>query len=163
MTSVKVKRALISVFDKTGLDVIAESLKEFNVTVLSTGGTAKKLRELGVDVVDVQDVTKYPEMLGKSRIRLNFYAKESYFLTGGRVKTLHPAIHGGLLANRKDDGHLAELKQHDIEPIDLVISNLYPFQEVRPSSSAWSNDSLQFMPSWSSGAEWLMYRPPFRR
>eukprot|EP00056_Hartaetosiga_gracilis_P012512 m.199485 g.199485 ORF g.199485 m.199485 type:complete len:619 (+) comp13697_c2_seq3:1436-3292(+) len=109
---VTIRRALVSVFDKSGIDVLADVLKEFNVCVLSTGGTAKALREHGVDVVEVKDVTKWPEMLG------------------GRVKSLHPAIHSGLLAKRDSDEHMKELKDHDIEPIDLVVSNLYPFEKT---------------------------------
>ena len=153
--AVTIKRALISVFDKTGLDVLAESLKSLGVTVLSTGGTAKKLRELGVEVIDVKDVTKYPEMLGEFmldtpplwldlfanatglRLQLLFLPHVLPTLLGGRVKTLHPVIHGGLLANRQEPGHMAELKEHGIEAIDLVVSNLYPFEDV----------SLRFAPS----------------
>lgn len=116
---VPIKRALVSVFDKTGLDEIAKTLASFNVTVLSTGGTAAALRTAGVSVVEVADVTKWPEMLG------------------GRVKTLHPVIHGGILANRKEESHMEQLKEHGIEPIDLVISNLYPFEKTVASGQAF--------------------------
>src|SRR6478609_9083956 len=110
---VPVRRALISVSDKTGLREFATALvKEFNVTLLSTGGTAKFLREAGLPVTDVSEVTGFPEMMD------------------GRVKTLHPKIHGGLLALRDNPEHDAAMKQHDIQPIDLVVINLYPFQQT---------------------------------
>ena len=107
---VPIKRALLSVSDKTGLIPFATALvNEFGVQLLSTGGTAKTLRDAGLPVTDVSDVTRFPEMMD------------------GRVKTLHPAIHGGLLALRDDPHHVAAMKQHGIEPIDLVVVNLYPF------------------------------------
>ncbi|EGD72772.1 5-aminoimidazole-4-carboxamide ribonucleotide transformylase [Salpingoeca rosetta] len=118
---VHVKRALVSVFDKQGIDVLGPALARHGVTVLSTGGTAAALRKAGVPVVDVQDVTKWPEMLG------------------GRVKTLHPAIHGGLLANRKEEQHLKELADLNIEPIDMVISNLYPFEKTVASGKGFED------------------------
>ncbi len=108
---VPVKRALISVSDKSGLAEFAAALhKEFGVELISTGGTAKFLRNLGLPVKDVSDVTGFPEMMD------------------GRVKTLHPKIHGGLLALRDNPQHAAAMKQHDIQPIDLVCINLYPFE-----------------------------------
>ncbi|EDQ89822.1 uncharacterized protein MONBRDRAFT_18908 [Monosiga brevicollis MX1] len=110
--AVPIKRALVSVFNKTGLEDLASAFQQYGTTVLSTGGTAKKLRELGVTVVDVSEVTNFPEMLD------------------GRVKTLHPKIHGGLLANRAIPDHLKQLEEHQIEPIDLVVCNLYPFEET---------------------------------
>jgi AICAR transformylase/IMP cyclohydrolase PurH len=110
---VPVKRALISVSDKTGLDAFATALvKEFNVELISTGGTAKYLRGLGLSVKDVSDVTGFPEMMD------------------GRVKTLHPMVHGGLLALRDHPEHAAAMKQHGIQPIDLVCINLYPFEQT---------------------------------
>src|SRR3954466_2550646 len=110
---VPIRRALISVSDKTGLAEFATALvKEFAVELISTGGTAKFLRELGLPVTDVSDVTGFPEMMD------------------GRVKTLHPAIHGGLLALRDDADHVAAMQQHGIRPIDLVCINLYPFAQT---------------------------------
>jgi len=109
---IEIKTALVSVYFKDGLDVLAEMFKAKSVHVLSTGGTAKKLRELGCTVQDVADYTGSPEILD------------------GRVKTLHPKIHGGLLAVRGNAGHEAELKAHGMLPIDLVVANLYPFEEA---------------------------------
>src|SRR6059058_5341633 len=113
MDLVPVRRALLSVSDKTGLADFAKTLvSEFAVELISTGGTAKFLRELGLPVTDVSQVTGFPEMMD------------------GRVKTLHPKIHGGLLAIRDNPDHLAAMKQHGIAPIDLVCINLYPFQQT---------------------------------
>jgi phosphoribosylaminoimidazolecarboxamide formyltransferase/IMP cyclohydrolase len=110
---VPVKRALISVFDKTGLADFAKALhNEFGIELISTGGTARFLRDLGLQVTDVSQVTGFPEMMD------------------GRVKTLHPKIHGGLLALRDNPEHVAAMKQHAIQPIDLVCINLYPFQQT---------------------------------
>ena len=110
---VPVRRALISVFDKAGLADFAKALHhEFKVELLSTGGTAKFLRDLGLPVTDVSDVTGFPEMMD------------------GRVKTLHPKIHGGLLAIRDNPAHVASMNEHGIQPIDLVCINLYPFQQT---------------------------------
>jgi phosphoribosylaminoimidazolecarboxamide formyltransferase / IMP cyclohydrolase len=104
-----IKRALISVSDKTGIIDFACELKKFNVEIISTGGTAKALRDAGIDVRDISDVTGFPEMMD------------------GRVKTLHPRVHGGLLALRDNPEHLAAMQEHGIEPIDMVVVNLYPF------------------------------------
>jgi AICAR transformylase/IMP cyclohydrolase PurH len=110
---VPIHRALISVSDKTGLADFASALhKEFGVELISTGGTAKFLRDLGLPVTDVSAVTGFPEMMD------------------GRVKTLHPKIHGGLLALRDNPEHAAAMKAHDIRPIDLVCINLYPFAKT---------------------------------
>ena len=108
----KVARALISVSDKTGIVDFARQLKTFDVEIISTGGTAKVLREAGIDVRDVSDVTGFPEMMD------------------GRVKTLHPKIHGGLLGVRDNPEHQAAMREHGIEPIDMVVVNLYPFEET---------------------------------
>ena len=108
----KIKRALISVSDKTGIVDFARALQEFRVEIISTGGTAKTLRDEGIEVRDVSDVTGFPEMMD------------------GRVKTLHPKIHGGLLALRDNADHEASMREHGIEPIDLVVVNLYPFQQT---------------------------------
>jgi len=109
---VRIRRALISVSDKTGIVDFAAELKTFGVEIISTGGTATALREAGVDVLDVADVTGFPEMMD------------------GRVKTLHPKIHGGLLALRSNPEHVAAMQKHGIEPIDMVVVNLYPFEET---------------------------------
>jgi phosphoribosylaminoimidazolecarboxamide formyltransferase/IMP cyclohydrolase len=110
---VPVRRALISVSDKTGLHEFARALHEdFGVELISTGGTAKFLREHKLPVTDVSEVTGFPEMMD------------------GRVKTLHPKIHGGLLALRDDPEHAAAMEQHGIKPIDLVCINLYPFEKT---------------------------------
>jgi phosphoribosylaminoimidazolecarboxamide formyltransferase/IMP cyclohydrolase len=106
----KVRRALISVHDKTGVVDFARGLAGLGVEILSTGGTARLLRESGVAVRDVAEVTGFPEMLD------------------GRVKTLHPKIHGGILARRDVPAHLEALQRHDIPPIDLVVVALYPFE-----------------------------------
>ncbi|MCC6445186.1 MAG: bifunctional phosphoribosylaminoimidazolecarboxamide formyltransferase/IMP cyclohydrolase [Armatimonadetes bacterium] len=107
-----IKRALLSVSDKTGLPELARGLYGMGVEMISTGGTARALEEGGVPVMQVAQVTGFPEMLD------------------GRVKTLHPNIHGGLLAVRSDEAHMASLGEHGILPIDLVIVNLYPFAET---------------------------------
>jgi len=110
---VPVRRALISVSDKTGLGDFATALaREFGVELISTGGTAQFLRDLGLVVTDVSQITGVPEMMD------------------GRVKTLHPKIHGALLAQRDDPKHVEEMKAHRIQPIDLVCINLYPFQQT---------------------------------
>ena len=108
----KIRRALISVSDKAGIVDLGKGLAEHGVELLSTGGTAKMLRDAGLDVIEVADHTGFPEMLD------------------GRVKTLHPKIHGGLLGRRDLSEHLTAMEQHDIPPIDLVCVNLYPFKEV---------------------------------
>ena len=107
----KIERALLSVWDKTGLVELARVLHELGVELVSSGGTAKAIAEAGIPVTTVQDVTGVPEMLDH------------------RVVTLHPKIHGGLLADRGKESHRADLDTHGIEPFDLVVSNLYPFLE----------------------------------
>src|SRR4051794_1697925 len=104
----KVQRALLSVSDKTGLVPFAQVLAAAGVELISTGGTAKALREAGLTVKDISEHTGFPEMLD------------------GRVKTLHPKVHGGLLFIRGNAAHEAAVKQHGIGPIDLVVVNLYP-------------------------------------
>lgn len=108
----KIKRAVISVWDKTGLAEFATVLTGFGVEIISTGGTAKYLRENGFVVTDVAEITDFPEMMD------------------GRVKTLHPKIHGAFLALRENVEHVASMKEHGIEPIDLVVVNLYPFEQT---------------------------------
>jgi len=109
---VKIQRALISVSDKRGVVEFAQTLKHMGVTIISTGGTARALTEAGIDVISVDSVTGFPEMMN------------------GRVKTLHPKIHGGLLGLRDNAEHAAAMKEHQIEPIDLVCVNLYPFEKT---------------------------------
>jgi len=112
INTMQTKRALISVYDKTGLERFARELASLGYEIVSSGGTAGHLREKGIDVIDVSDVTGFPEMLD------------------GRVKTLHPRIHAGILACRHIPAHMEKLKQNDIAPIDLVIVNLYPFEQT---------------------------------
>jgi phosphoribosylaminoimidazolecarboxamide formyltransferase/IMP cyclohydrolase len=108
----KIKRALVSVSDKTGIVDFARALAEFGVEIISTGGTAKALRDAGLEVVDISDITGFAEMMD------------------GRVKTLHPRVHGGLLALRDNPEHVAAMDKHGIQPIDMVVVNLYPFAET---------------------------------
>jgi len=107
---VKIKRALISVSDKTGIVELAKELSNFGVDIISTGGTAKLLKNSGINVKEISEYTGFPEMLD------------------GRVKTLHPKIHGGLLALRDNPEHIKQIQEHNIEPIDMVVVNLYPFE-----------------------------------
>jgi len=116
---VKIKKALISVSDKTGIVEFAQALAQMGVKIISTGGTAKALSEAGLDVTGIESVTGFPEMMN------------------GRVKTLHPKIHGALLGLRDNPDHVEAMHTHDIEPIDLVCVNLYPFEQTvaRPDCS----------------------------
>src|SRR6201993_4729133 len=107
-----VRRALLSVTDKTGLVDFARVLASFGVDLVSTGGTSRTLREAGLTVRDISDLTGFPEMLD------------------GRVKTLHPRVHGGLLYVRGNQEHEAAVKAHDIQPIDMVVVNLYAFEKT---------------------------------
>lgn len=107
-----IKRALLSVSDKTGIVEFARKLHEAGVEIISTGGTMKAIDDAGIPVTYVSDVTKFPEIMD------------------GRVKTLNPYIHGGILAVRDNQNHLAQMKKFKIEPIDLVVVNLYPFRET---------------------------------
>jgi phosphoribosylaminoimidazolecarboxamide formyltransferase / IMP cyclohydrolase len=118
-------RALLSVSDKTGLIDFARSLSELGWELVSTGGTAKALRAAGLTAVDVSEVTGFPEMMH------------------GRVKTLHPAVHGALLARRDLPEHMAAIAEHDIEPIDLVAVNLYPFRETVARKDVTSEDAIE--------------------
>ncbi len=108
----KIKRALISVSNKKGVVEFAKELHAMGVSILSTGGTAKTLRDAGIPVKDVSEHTGSPEMLD------------------GRVKTLHPKIHGGLLSRRNNPSDMEEIKKHNIDTIDMVVVNLYPFEET---------------------------------
>src|SRR5438128_12254445 len=119
MTQRTIRRALLSVSDKTGLVELARGLKAHGVELISTGGTRKALAEAGLPVRDIAEVTGFPEILD------------------GRVKTLHPRIHAGILAVRDNPQHQATLQQQKIAPIDLVVCNLYPFEATlaKPGSS----------------------------
>tara|TARA_B100000795_G_scaffold245955_1_gene211377 strand:- start:4151 stop:5677 length:1527 start_codon:yes stop_codon:yes gene_type:complete len=117
-TSKTIKSALISVFHKDGLAPIVKKLDELNVTIYSTGGTEKFIKELGIDVIPVDEVTSYPSILG------------------GRVKTLHPKVFGGILNRQDNEGDIAELKEYNIPQIDLVIVDLYPFEKTVASGAA---------------------------
>jgi len=107
-----IRRALLSVFDKTGIVDLARSLAQQGAEIVSTGSTASTIREAGIAVTEVESVTGFPEMLD------------------GRVKTLHPRVHGGILADQRLESHRAQLSEHDIAPFDLVVVNLYPFAET---------------------------------
>jgi phosphoribosylaminoimidazolecarboxamide formyltransferase/IMP cyclohydrolase len=120
-----IRRALISVSDKTGILDFARELTRFNVEIISTGGTARTLRDAGITVRDISDVTGFPEMMD------------------GRVKTLHPRVHGGLLAIRDNAEHVAALEQHGIEPIDLVVVNLYPFAETIKREGVTRDEAIE--------------------
>jgi len=109
---VKIKRALVSVSDKTGAVQLGQTLHAMGVQILSTGGTARSLQEAGIPVIEVSRYTGFPEMMD------------------GRIKTLHPKIHGALLGKRDDAEHMKQMKIHGIEPIDLVVVNLYPFEKT---------------------------------
>ena len=118
-------RAILSVYDKTGVVDFARGLEGLGFELFSTGGTEALLRDAGVAVRTVEELTGFPEILG------------------GRVKTLHPAVHGGILALPDDAGHAAELAQHGLKPIDVVVSNLYPFLEVTRGAGAQLSVALE--------------------
>ncbi|MGG6440768.1 bifunctional phosphoribosylaminoimidazolecarboxamide formyltransferase/IMP cyclohydrolase [Saccharococcus caldoxylosilyticus] len=120
-----VKRALLSVSNKEGIVPLAKQLVELGVEIISTGGTKKTLEEAGIPVIGISEVTGFPEILD------------------GRVKTLHPAIHGGLLAIRDNERHQAELHEHHITPIDLVVVNLYPFQQTIAKSDVTFAEAIE--------------------
>src|SRR5580658_5119840 len=121
----KIQRALISVSDKTGLVPFAQILAGAGVELISTGGTAKTLREAGLKVKDISEHTGFPEMLD------------------GRVKTLHPKVHGGLLYIRGNEAHEAAVKAHGITPIDLVVVNLYPFEQTVAKPDVSLHDAIE--------------------
>jgi phosphoribosylaminoimidazolecarboxamide formyltransferase/IMP cyclohydrolase len=108
----KIERALISLTDKAGIEDFASQLQDMGVEILSTGGTAKKMRASGIKVMDVSEFTGFPEMLD------------------GRVKTLHPKVHGGILAQKSNPDHLAQMEAHGLQPIDLIAVNLYAFEKT---------------------------------
>ena len=120
-------RALISVYDKSGLDVFARGLAELGVRLVASGGTAEHLGELGLEVERVESLTEFPEMLG------------------GRVKTLHPRIHAGILARREREDDVATLAEHEIEPFDIVCVNLYPFASVASKRGVTEEDAVEMI------------------
>ncbi|MCE5334829.1 MAG: IMP cyclohydrolase [Desulfobacteraceae bacterium] len=120
-----VRRAVVSVTDKSGLVEFCKGLEEFKVEMLSTGGTAKVLRGSGLKIMDVSEFTGFPEMLD------------------GRVKTLHPRIHGGILGIRDNEAHAATMKQHAIEPIDMVVVNLYAFAKTVARSGCTLEEAIE--------------------
>jgi phosphoribosylaminoimidazolecarboxamide formyltransferase/IMP cyclohydrolase len=117
----RITRALLSVSDKTGLKEFATALAGYGVDLISTGGTAKTLKEAGLKIVDVAELTGFPEMMD------------------GRVKTLHPKVHGGLLAIRANKEHAASMEKHGIKPIDLLVVNLYPFEATVAKGAAYDD------------------------
>ena len=118
MSNPKVKRVLVSVTDKSGVADFARALvDEFGAEIISTGGTARALKDAGVPVTPIDDVTQFPEMMD------------------GRVKTLHPRVHGGLLAKRDNEAHMAQAAEHGIEMIDMVVVNLYAFEKTVESGA----------------------------
>jgi phosphoribosylaminoimidazolecarboxamide formyltransferase/IMP cyclohydrolase len=121
----RVGRALLSTWDRTGLVEFAQRLGGLGITLISSGGTARHLRAGGLRVAEVSEVTGFPEMLD------------------GRVKTLHPKIHGGILAVRDNPQHQQALAAHGIEPIDLVVVNLYPFREVLARGDATREEIIE--------------------
>ena len=120
-----IKKVLISLSDKSGAVEFAKELAAFKVEFLSTGGTAKILRDAGLKVSDVSDYTGFPEMMD------------------GRVKTLHPKIHGGLLGLRENKEHVETMNKHNIEPIDMVVVNLYPFKETISKPNCTFEDAIE--------------------
>src|ERR1700712_4476062 len=121
MTHRHIRRALLSVFDKTGLVDFARRLDGHGVQLISTGGSAKALRDAGLKVADISEVTGFPEMMD------------------GRVKTLHPKVHGGLLSLRDKKDHADAMTAHGIEGIDLLVSNLYPFEATVAKGAAFAD------------------------
>ena len=121
----KIKRALISLTDKSGIEEFAAALVDLGVEILSTGGTAARLREAGIEVIDVSDFTGFPEMLD------------------GRVKTLHPRVHGGILHQRGNPDHISQCSDHGLQPIDLVAVNLYAFEKTTAAPGCTIEDAIE--------------------
>jgi phosphoribosylaminoimidazolecarboxamide formyltransferase/IMP cyclohydrolase len=121
----KIERAIISVTDKTGVVDFARSLAGFGVQILSTGGTAKAMRDGGVIVTDISEYTGFPEMLD------------------GRVKTLHPKVHGGLLGMRSNQEHVKTMKKHGIKNIDMVVVNLYQFEKTVAKQGVTLDEAIE--------------------
>ena len=120
-----IQRALISVSDKTGILEFAKELHNSGIEILSTGGTAELLRKDGVPVIQVSDYTGFPEMMD------------------GRIKTLHPMVHGGILARRDVPEHLKAMEEHGIRPIDLVVINLYPFEQTVAKKGSTLEEAIE--------------------
>ncbi len=121
----KIERALISLTDKSGIAGFAKELEGLGVEILSTGGTARKMRENGIKVKDVAEFTGFPEMLD------------------GRVKTLHPKVHGGILAQKTNPDHLAQMKEHGLQAIDLIAVNLYDFNKATSDPHCTLADAIE--------------------
>jgi len=121
----KIERAIISVTDKTGVVEFAKKLSELGIQILSTGGTAKAIRDGGVPVTEISDYTGFPEMLD------------------GRVKTLHPKVHGGILGVRDNEEHVKMMKKHGIENIDLLVINLYQFEKTVAKEGVTLEDAIE--------------------
>jgi phosphoribosylaminoimidazolecarboxamide formyltransferase/IMP cyclohydrolase len=121
----KISKVIISVSNKSGVMEFARELSKFGVEILSTGGTAKSLREAGLAVKDISEYTGFPEMLD------------------GRVKTLHPKVHGGLLGRRANPEHVSKMKEYHIDPIDMIIVNLYPFEETVAKKDCTLEDAIE--------------------
>ena len=121
----KAERAVISLTDKSGIEGFAKELEALGIEILSTGGTAKKMRESGIAVKDVSEFTGFPEMLD------------------GRVKTLHPKVHGGILAQKTNPDHVAQMKQHGLEAIDIVAVNLYAFEKTVADPSCTLGNAIE--------------------
>jgi phosphoribosylaminoimidazolecarboxamide formyltransferase / IMP cyclohydrolase len=121
----KAERALISLTDKSGIEGFAKELEALGIEILSTGGTAKKMRENGIAVKDVAEFTGFPEMLD------------------GRVKTLHPKVHGGILAQKTNPDHVEQMKQHGLEAIDIVAVNLYAFEKTVADTSCTLANAIE--------------------
>jgi phosphoribosylaminoimidazolecarboxamide formyltransferase / IMP cyclohydrolase len=121
----KITRALISLTDKSGIEGFARDLAELGVEILSTGGTAKKIREAGIPVKDVSEFTGFPEMLD------------------GRVKTLHPKVHGGILNQRENTEHQRQCMEHGLKPIDLIAVNLYAFEKTVADPGCLLGDAIE--------------------
>jgi len=121
----KAERALISLTDKSGIEDFARELEKLGIEILSTGGTAKKMRESGIKVKDVAEFTGFPEMLD------------------GRVKTLHPKVHGGILAQKHNPDHVRQMKEHGLQAIDIVAVNLYAFEKTVANPACTLADAIE--------------------
>ncbi len=121
----KIKRAIISLTDKEGIENFAKELSSLGIEILSTGGTAKKLRDSGIEVIDVAEYTGFPEMLD------------------GRVKTLHPKVHGGILNKRDNSEHQRQCREYGIKNIDMVIVNLYAFEKTVADKKCTLEDAIE--------------------
>src|SRR6516164_6323375 len=121
----RIQRAILSVTDKTGLAEFARKLEGLSVELISTGGTAKLLRESGIRVKDISELTGFPEMLD------------------GRVKTLHPMVHGGILHRRENASHRSAVAEHGIQPIDMVVVNLYAFETTAAKSGVQLDELIE--------------------